>query len=131
MPTFQMLVRAMIPAASLLAISCAGQSGYNIDVRNNTSTPVVLDLRSEKKNEEAKVSESFHVAAGATTNHFTRLAAGSRVVLEAQVEGETTRPPAAMPVTLGQTRVDVIPQIERLANDPKAPRVRLREREGH
>ena len=125
----QMFARAAVPALALLGVGCASQSGFNIDVRNNTNDPAVLTLRAQQKNEEPKVVDTFHVGSGGTTRHFTRLEARSKVTLEAQVEGETSRPPATTQITLGETRVDIVPQTEKQANDPKAPRVRIRYRE--
>lgn len=116
---------------SLLAVGCASHSGYNIDVRNDTNQPVALALTAEKKNEQPKVIDNWHIAAGASSTHFTQVEAKTKVTLEAQVEGETARPPAAMPVTLGTTHIDITPQRDNAVNDPKAPRIRLREREGH
>jgi hypothetical protein len=128
-----MTVRRFLAAAalSLFAVGCSGQSGYNIDVRNDTNEPIALDLKTEKKNEQPKVVDTFHVGAGATSRHFTQIDSKSKVTLEAQVEGETARPAATMPLTLGETHVDVVPQHGNAVSDPKSPRVRLREREGH
>ena len=120
-----------LASLSLLAVGCAGHSGYNIDVRNDTNQPVALALTTEKKNEPPRVIDNWHIAAGASSTHFTQVEAKTKVMLEAQVEGETARPPAAIPVTLGTTHIDITPQRDNAVNDPKATRVRLREREGH
>jgi len=125
------LFRIAAAALSLAALGCASHSGYNVDVRNITGTPVVLDLKAAKGKEEPKVVHTFHVPPGGTTSDFTQIEAKSKVTLEAQVEGETTRPPATMPITLGMSRVDVIPPRDQDINNPSAPRLRLREREGH
>jgi hypothetical protein len=124
-------VRLALASLSLLAVGCAGHSGYNIDVRNDTNQPVALALMAEQKNQPPKVIDNWHIAAAASSTHFTQVEAKTKVTLEAQVEGETARPPAAMPVTLGQTKIDIVPQRDNAVNDPKASRIRLREREGH
>lgn len=126
-----MILRLAAVSLCLAAVGCASHSGYNVDVRNITNTPIVLDLKAAKGKDEPKVVRTFHVPAGGTTSDFTEIEAKSKVTLEAQVEGETARPPATMPLTLGQSRVDVIPPRDKDANDPKTPRIRLREREGH
>jgi hypothetical protein len=124
-------VRAAATGLSLLAVGCAGESGYNVDLRNDTGGAVRVELKAAEKDKEPEVRGTAMLAAGASTTMFTNAAAKAKVSLEARLEGDATRPPFVMPITLGRTNVDIIPPTDKQAKDPKMPAVRLREREGH
>jgi hypothetical protein len=122
------LARVAVVLLGCAAIGCASKSGYNIDVRNNLSEPVRLAIKAAPKGEEPKEVDHWMIAAGATAKHFTSLEARQKATLEANVDGETARPPATMPIGVGETRIDLIRPTDRQASDPKQPRLRIRER---
>ena len=124
------LVRALaIAAAASVLAGCSGKSGYNVDMRNITSETVRVELKAREGDQPPTLAASTSLIPGGYTTLFTNASSKAKVTLEAGIQGDTQHPPAAMPITLGTTNVDIIPVSDKQAADPKAPRVRIRTRD--
>lgn len=123
------LLVCVVTMAGAALGGCAKTSGYSLDLQNISGRPVRLDLVSKARGEEPKTVGTTTLMGGSHTTMFTKAERKADVTLEARVEGDQQSPPATMPVTLGLTRIDVIPASDRQQQDPEAPKLRLRSRD--
>ncbi len=123
------LVCLAVAGLGLSALSgCASHSGYSIDVRNNTSERVKLEMTSQTKDGEPKVVATTYVEGGASKTSFTKVERNAMVQLAARVDGDTVSDPALKRLILGKTDLAINPAPNRENLPPKAPKLVIRER---
>jgi hypothetical protein len=119
---------ALIIAPSLAAVGCAGSSGYSVDMRNNTGRLIRVDMMSQVGDKEPTNVGTSQLSGGANATLFTKADRKAKVTLVARPEGDMAGEPARMPLTLGLTQVDIIPN-DRASREQNAPRIRIRTRD--
>lgn len=124
----RVLALAAIGFASFMLGGCAGESGYNLDLRNTSSEVVKLELIAQGKHDEPVVVESSKIEGGGHKKMFTKAKRDALVQLAARVEGDTISDPALKRLTLGETFLTIHPAPSRQDQPPKAPKLVIRER---
>lgn len=114
-----------VSGLALLGVGCA-PSGYSLELRNNVSENIRVEVWAVK-GEERTLAASSPMGPGNNVTLFTRADRDADVQAEARVQGDDKSPPAVKKISVGLNRLTVNSNPES-AKDASKPKLKIVER---
>jgi len=116
---------AVVLVATSLLAACS-PSSYNLELRNNTTENIRVEMKAQKGNEAPTLAASAPMYPGQNITLFTQADKDAKVQVEARVQGDDKSPPAVRKIILGLSKLIVNPNPE-AAKDPSKARLKIDE----